>query len=115
MGSSTYFTWNRCIKDLNEAKETHWNHHYGFLSEDIEVSPKVQAWTSEDTNWTIGMSISIFLQALAVVYYGLAKYYYLFWGMQLGYLVTNIFVGIDYWADLGIMKPMPAHERYLPH
>ena len=59
------------------------------------------------------MSIAIFLQLLAVVYYGLQNYYYLFWGMQLGYLVTNIFVGIDYWADLGIMKPEAAHVRYM--
>ena len=41
MASGTYFTWNRCIKDLADAKDTKWSDNYGFLSEDIEVSPRV--------------------------------------------------------------------------
>ena len=62
LGSSTYFTWNRCANDLDEAKELHWNHHYGFMTEDVKVSPKVRAWTSEDTSWTVGMVVSLALQ-----------------------------------------------------
>ena len=114
LGSATYFTWNRCANDLEDAKELHWNHHYGFMTEDVKVSPKVRAWTSEDTSWTIGMVVSLSLTALAIVYYALSKYYYLFFGMQIGYFISNLFVAIDYWGRFGIMKPEPAYERYLP-
>ena len=113
MGTSAYFTTSRCLQDLSDAKEEHWNHHYNFISGDVSA-PRVKEWTSADTGWTIGMSVSLFLTGLAIVYYSLSKYYYWGFGMQIGYFVSNLIVAIDYWGDYGVFHPESAHERYLP-
>ena len=113
-GVITVFTVTTCISDLSDAKEEHWNHNFGFMADDVAVPRVRDAWTSEDTSWTISMVVSLLLGALAIYDYIPRKYYYWGLGMQLGYFASRLFVAIDYWADTGVMKPEDAHIRYLP-
>ena len=41
------------------------------------------------------------------------KFYFWPLGYTIGMLVANSFVAIDRWADLNLITPMPAHDRYL--
>ena len=58
-------------------------------------------------------TVALVLGAFAVYEYWESAYW--FWGLgyAMGTLASNIFVGIDVWADLGIITPMPARIRYL--
>ena len=124
LGSSTYFTIDRCLNDLDVAKQLHWNHHYGFKAEDVSI-PQVGlgqtagTWATEDhstneTAFTVGMVVALVLGGLSMVNYALSGYYYWGFGLQLGYFVSNLVVGIDYWGDYKLFHPEPAYERYLP-
>ena len=113
---------DRCTSDLDEAKESHWNHHYGFKAEDVNM-PQVGSytyWATEDshevsdTSFTVGMVFALLLGGASIATYAMAEYYYWGFGMQIGYFVSNLIVAIDYWGDYGVFHPEVAHERYLP-
>ena len=117
---STYFVWDRCVMDLDEAKELHWNHYYGFKSEDISMPHVKQTsgtWGEEqddEAGFTAGMVVALIVGAINIWLYIESGYYYWGLGTQIGYWISNLIVAIDYWADTELFHPEPAWLRYLP-
>lgn len=116
----TYFLFDRCVADLDEAKELHWNHYYGFKSEDVSMPHVKQSsgtWGEEQDSeggFTGGMIAALVFGALNIVNYAIEGYYYWAFGLNVGQWISNMIVAIDYWADTELFHPEPAWLRYLP-
>ena len=105
----------KCIDELNYAKESKWFENFGFLA-NIEV-PNVPRSKTEYSRKSVAFTVFKILE-IVIGSWSLWSYWeskYWFWGLgySLGKLLSNIFVGIDIWADLGLITPTPAHIRYL--
>ena len=102
-----------CIKELNKNKKDPWHDNFGFLTNDISL-PIIGAASDNDDfiKWTVFQSITLFLVVWQLYGYWVSGFYYWGLGLAMGSLVSNIFVSVDYWADLGIITPTPAHIRY---
>ena len=82
-------------------------------------TPKVRSeeahvhYSRKNKEFNAWHTVALVLGAFAVFEYWESAYW--FWGLgyAMGTLASNIFVGIDVWADLGIITPMPARIRYL--
>ena len=42
-----------------------------------------------------------------------SEFYYWGFGYSIGYMFGHIFIAINSWFHLDLIKPKPAHERYL--
>ena len=42
-----------------------------------------------------------------------SEFYYWGFGYSIGYMFGHIFIAINSWFHLDLIKPQPAHERYL--
>ena len=113
----TYSMFDRCVADLDEAKELHWNHYYGFKTEDVSIPHVSEAQAEEQVDegsFTAGMVLALIFGGLSIAIHILEGYYYWGFGLQVGQWISNLIVAIDYWAETDLFHVEPAWERYLP-
>ena len=103
-----------CADELKYAKDTQWHKNFGFLA-DIKFPkvPYVQNYSRDSVSFNVFRVIGLLLGSLKV--YGEWQSEFWFWGLghAMGTLASVLFIGIDVWADAGLITPTPARIRYL--
>ena len=75
---------DRCVADLDEAKHLHWNHYYGFKTEDVSIPHVSEAWAEEQDNeagFTASMVLALIFGGLSIFNYISEGYYYWAFGL----------------------------------